>query len=104
MIHDLLTLIPLVTLVVLLSLYFSFHTFSGTILPLISVLMATIWSCGIMSLAHVTFTIVASVIPVCLIACGSAYGIHVITHYEAAVKKSKAKLQKKTTWKRFSTA
>lgn len=94
MIHDLLTLIPLVTLVVLLSLYFSFHTFSGTLLPLISVLMSTIWSCGIMSLAHVTFTIVASVIPVCLIACGSAYGIHVITHYEAAVKKIEGEITK----------
>ena len=94
MIHDLITLIPLVTLVVLLSLYFSFHTFSGTILPLISVLMSTVWSCGIMALAHVTFTIVASVIPVCLIACGSAYGIHVITHYEAAVKKIEGEITK----------
>ena len=94
MIHDLLTLIPLVTLVVLLSLYFSFHTFSGTLLPLISVLMATIWSCGIMDLLNITFTIVASVIPVCLIACGSAYGIHVITHYEAAVKKIEGEITK----------
>lgn len=94
MIHDLLTLIPLVTLVVLLSLYFSFHTYSGTLLPLISVLMATIWSCGIMDLLNITFTIVASVIPVCLIACGSAYGIHVITHYEAAVKKIEGEITK----------
>lgn len=94
MIHDLLTLIPLVTLVVLLSLYFSFHTYSGTLLPLISVLMATVWSCGIMALLHITFTIVASVIPVCLIACGSAYGIHVITHYEAAVKKIEGEITK----------
>ncbi|MBQ3837152.1 MAG: MMPL family transporter, partial [Treponema sp.] len=94
MIHDLLTLIPLVTLVVLLSLYFSFHTFSGTLLLLISVLMATIWSCGIMALLNITFTIVASVIPVCLIACGSAYGIHVITHYEAAVKKIEGEITK----------
>lgn len=94
MIRDLVTLIPLVALVVLLSLYFSFHTFSGTMLPLISVLMATVWSCGIMSLCHVTFTIVASVIPVTLIACGSAYGIHVITHYEAAVKKIEGEMTK----------
>ena len=94
MIHDLVTLIPLVTLVVLLSLYFSFHTFSGTLLPLISVLMSTVWSCGIMALLHITFTIVASVIPVCLIACGSAYGIHVITHYEAAVKKIEGDITK----------
>ena len=94
MIHDLMTLIPLVALVVLLSLYFSFHTFSGTMLPLISVLMATVWSCGIMAALHITFTIVASVIPVTLIACGSAYGIHVITHYEAAVKKIEGEITK----------
>ena len=94
MMHDLFTLIPLVTLVVLLSLYFSFHTFSGTLLPLIAVLMATVWSCGIMDILGITFTIVASVIPVCLIACGSAYGIHVITHYEAAVKKIEGEITK----------
>ena len=94
MMHDLFTLIPLVTLVVLLSLYFSFHTFSGTLLPLIAVLMATVWSCGIMDILGITFTIVASVIPVCLIACGSAYGIHVITHYEAAVKKIEGEVTK----------
>jgi len=85
MISDLLVLIPVVALVVLLSLYFSFHTFSGTILPLITVLMATIWSVGIMCMMHITFTIIGSVIPVCLVACGSAYGIHVLTHYYIAL-------------------
>jgi len=85
MISDLLVLIPVVALVVLLSLYFSFHTFSGTILPLITVLMATIWSVGIMCMLHITFTIIGSVIPVCLVACGSAYGIHVLTHYYIAL-------------------
>uniref|UniRef100_UPI00298DC1BF MMPL family transporter n=1 Tax=Treponema sp. TaxID=166 RepID=UPI00298DC1BF len=81
MISDLLILIPFVTLVVLLSLYFSFHTWSGTLLPLITVLISTVWSVGIMCMANVTFTIIGSVIPVCLVACGSAYGIHVLTHY-----------------------
>ncbi len=85
MISDLISLVPLVALVVLLSLFFSFRTVSGTLLPLIAVLMATVWSCGIMALLHISFTIVASVIPVALIACGSAYGIHVITHYYAAL-------------------
>ena len=73
MIHDLMTLIPLVALVVLLSLYFSFHTWSGTLLPLITVLMATVWSVGIMCMMNITFTIIGSVIPVCLVACGSSY-------------------------------
>ena len=87
MISDLLLLIPFVAIVVLLSLYFSFHTWSGTLLPLITVLMATVWSVGIMCMLNITFTIIGSVIPVCLVACGSAYGIHVLTHYYIGIDK-----------------
>ena len=94
MISDLLILIPFVTLVVLLSLYFSFHTWSGTLLPLITVLISTVWSVGIMCMANVTFTIIGSVIPVCLVACGSAYGIHVLTHYYIFLDKIEGEITK----------
>ena len=94
MISDLLVLIPFVALVVLLSLYFSFHTWSGTLLPLVTVLMATVWSVGIMCMLHITFTIIGSVIPVCLVACGSAYGIHVLTHYYIALDKIEGEITK----------
>lgn len=47
-----------------------------------------------MALTGGTFSIVASVIPVALIACGSAYGIHVMTHYYIAVDKIKAQCEK----------
>jgi Predicted exporters of the RND superfamily len=86
MLSDLIRLIPLVTLVVLITLFFSFKTLDGTLLPLIAVLMGTIWACGLMALFNVTFTIVSSVIPVALIACGSAYGIHMLTHYYIALE------------------
>jgi len=94
MISDLLLLIPFVALVVLLSLYFSFHTWSGTLLPLITVLMATVWSVGIMCMLNITFTIIGSVIPVCLVACGSAYGIHVLTHYYIGIDKIEGEITK----------
>lgn len=86
MLSDLLRLIPLVVIVVLLSLYFSFKTVDGTLLPLITVCMATVWTMGLMALFGVTFTLVSSVIPVALIAVGSAYGIHVLTHYYVSLK------------------
>ncbi len=89
---DLISLIPLVVLVVLISLYFSFHTLDGTILPLITVLMSTVWSVGIMALTGISFSLVSSVIPVALIGCGSAYGIHVLTHYYIAVDKKRKEL------------
>ncbi|WP_147614704.1 efflux RND transporter permease subunit [Treponema pectinovorum] len=87
LLSDLTVLIPLVILVVLISLYFSFSTMDGTILPLITVLMSTVWSVGIMALTGIEFSLVSSVIPVALIGCGSAYGIHVLTHYYIAVDK-----------------
>lgn len=94
MLSDLLRLIPLVIVVVLLSLYFSFKTVDGTFLPLITVCMATVWTMGLMSLCGITFTLVSSVIPVALIAVGSAYGIHVLTHYYVALSQIKGEITK----------
>lgn len=84
---DLMTLIPLVAVVLLLCLFFSFRTVDGMVLPLITVLMAACWSVGLMAVTGATFTIASSVIPVALIAVGSAYGIHVLNHYYIALKK-----------------
>ena len=94
MLADLTRLIPLVIVVVLLSLYFSFKTMDGTLLPLITVVMATTWTMGLMALFKVTFTLVSSVIPVALIAVGSAYGIHVLTHYYVALDMTEGELTK----------
>ena len=96
MLSDLTRLIPFVIIVVLLSLYFSFKTLDGTLLPLITVVMATIWSMGLMSLFGITFTLVSSVIPVALIAVGSAYGIHVMTHYYVALDMNEEELTKES--------
>jgi len=87
MLQDLKNLIPLVTLVVLLTLLLSFGTFDGTFLPLFCVLMATEWSVGLMAMVHQSFNVVSSVIPVALIAVGSAYGIHMLTHYYVALER-----------------
>lgn len=95
MISDLKGLIPLVVLVVLISLYCSFSTLEGMALPLITVLMSTVWSVGIMTLLGFEFSMVSSVIPVALIGCGSAYGIHVLTHYYIAVDEKRKELDAK---------
>ncbi len=94
MIADLKGLIPLVVIVVLITLWLSFKTLDGTLLPLITVLIATVWTCGLMAIFHETFTIVSSVIPVSLIATGSAYGIHVLTHYYIALQAVQGELTK----------
>ncbi|GHV77588.1 antibiotic transporter [Spirochaetia bacterium] len=78
---DLVLMIPLVILVVLLVLFFSFHRITPVVLPLLTVLVAVIWSMGAMPLFGVKLSVISTVLPVILVAVGSAYGIHVVTHY-----------------------
>jgi len=78
---DLATMIPLVAIVVLLVLFFSFRRFTPVILPLITVLVAAVWSMGAMPLLGVKLSVISTVLPVILVAVGSAYGIHIVTHY-----------------------
>ncbi len=78
---DLVMLIPLVVLVVLSVLFFSFRRAGGIILPLLTVLVATVWAIGLMALLGVKLSIISTVLPVILVAVGSAYGIHVMSHY-----------------------
>lgn len=81
MTKDLVVLIPLVVLVIVVSLYLSFRRLGGILLPLTTVLVSSIWTIGLMALLGVKLTMIATVIPVILVAVGSAYGIHVVSHY-----------------------
>jgi predicted RND superfamily exporter protein len=78
---DLRLLVPLVIVVVLVVLFFSFRAFTPVVLPLLTVLIAVIWSVGAMPIFGVKLSVVSTVMPVILVAVGSAYGIHVVTHY-----------------------
>jgi predicted RND superfamily exporter protein len=78
---DLVLMVPLVIVVVLLALFFSFRRVAAVVLPLLTVLIAVIWSMGAMPLFGVQLSVISTVLPVILVAVGSAYGIHVVTHY-----------------------
>jgi len=83
---DMKKLIPFVILIVIASLYISFKTIGGVLLPLLTVVISTIWSIGLMAGLGIPLTMVSTIIPVLLIAVGSAYGIHIISHYYDDVK------------------
>ena len=89
---DLSRLIPLVTLVIIICLLLSFKRLEGMLLPLITVLISTVWTVGLMAITNARFTVVSSCLPVVLIAVGSAYGIHVINHYYEALNEQREPL------------
>lgn len=86
-IKDLKLLTPLVGLVIVTTLYLNFLTLRGVILPLISVLISTLWTLGLMSLFNAPLTIISDAIPVLLLAIGSAYSIHMVSKFDESVKK-----------------
>ena len=86
--HDLTFLIPIVIAAVIAILFFSFGRFSGVFLPLLTVMVCVIWALGAMSLFQVPLSILSIILPVILIAVGSAYGIHIINHYYDEVTQS----------------
>ncbi|MCL1930700.1 MAG: MMPL family transporter [Treponema sp.] len=80
-ITDNVVLIPLVVIVVLALLFFSFRRFTFVILPLLTVIIAVVWTVGVAALFGIKLSVLTTILPVILVAVGSAYGIHIVTHY-----------------------
>jgi predicted RND superfamily exporter protein len=83
---DLFFLIPLVVAALLFVLFFSFRRWNSVILVLLTVLVAVVWAIGAMPLFGIKLTIISMILPVIIMAVGSAYGIHVVTHYIEDIK------------------
>ena len=89
-VKDLQKLTPLVLILIILVLFFSFKTWKGVFYPSAVVVLATIWTFGTMGALNKHMNILTPVLPVLLIALGSAYGIHVMNKifHEDSVEKA----------------
>ncbi|PKP46452.1 MAG: hypothetical protein CVT92_17455, partial [Bacteroidetes bacterium HGW-Bacteroidetes-1] len=87
-VSDIIWLVPIVFLVIAIILLLSFKSFRGVLLPLLTAGLAVVWTIGIMAVTGYELTIISNIIPVVLLAVGSAYTIHVlnsINHIKLAV-------------------
>ncbi len=91
---DLKKLTPMVVLLILLVLFFSFKSWKGVFYPLLVVLLSTVWTFGTMGLLRKPMDLLTPILPVLLIALGSAYGIHVLNKilHEDSVEKATAEI------------
>ena len=78
---DLTWLIPVAALLILGILYLSFKRLEGVLFPLIGLAVAAIWVMGLIGFLGITFTMATLLVPVLLLVVGSAYGIHVMSHF-----------------------
>lgn len=82
---DMAILAPIVGLLIILVLLFSFRRLAGVVLPIIGLAISASVTLGIMALFKITFTMATMLVPVLLLIVGSAYVIHVMSHFYGEV-------------------
>ena len=75
---DLAILTPIAALIIAIVLFIGFRSVRGVVMPLLAVGIAIIWTIGLMAWWHYKLTLSTNIIPVVLLALGSAYTIHVL--------------------------
>lgn len=88
-ITDIIWLIPIIFIVLFIILFLNFKSFWDALLPLITAGISVIWTLGIMSLWGYELTVISNIIPVVLLAVGSAYAIHVINSINQIIEHDK---------------
>jgi uncharacterized protein len=76
--RDINSIAPLAFIMISLMLLAGFRNFRGVALPMLTVLIAIIWTMGLITILGYEITMLTNIIPVILLAVGSAYAIHVI--------------------------
>ncbi len=79
--RDLFRFTPIALLLIVLVLWLSFWTVRGVLLPIASVVMALVWTLGIMVETGHALTLGTFVLPPLLLVVGSSYAIHVVARY-----------------------
>jgi len=83
--HDLFRFTPMALALVAVSLWASFRTKRGVMLPVLTVTIALVWTLGVLVLAGRTIGLGTFVLPPLLLVVGASYAIHVMArYYEAA--------------------
>jgi len=80
------TLPVLAALIMFIVLLICFHNFRGALVPLSSVGISLIWTFGLMGLVDIPLSMVTMIIPVLLIAVGTAYALHIMAAYNDATR------------------
>ncbi len=79
--ENLSVLVPLIVLLLVLMLYLGFRHWAGVLFPMLVVGVSVIWVAGIMGAAGLKFDLLTGIMPVVLLALGSADGIHLMKRY-----------------------
>ncbi|MCP4756302.1 MAG: MMPL family transporter, partial [Proteobacteria bacterium] len=78
---DMGTMVPIALAIILAVLLVSFRSLRGIVIPTVTVVLAVIWSLGLMASLGIPFTVTTNILPIVLLAVGSAYSIHLLNRF-----------------------
>ena len=79
---------PITFLLIAIILFCLFRKLRYILIPLTCVGFALVWTFGLMSLLHIPLSILTMIVPVFLIAVGTAYCLHIVSEYIACQKRA----------------
>ncbi len=79
--HDLRVFVPLTIGLIIIVLLLTFRNIRGVALPLLTVAVSTVCTMGLIGFLNKPLSLVLTILPPLLIAIGSSYSIHIISHF-----------------------
>ncbi len=89
--RDLRNLVPFVVLVIAATLYFTFRSFLGVLVPMLTVGAALTWTVGLMTWWGIPVSMITMAMPVILVTLGIASSIHILNKYLESLEQGLAK-------------
>jgi uncharacterized protein len=90
---DLLMLMPISTLMFVIILSLLYRNLNCVLLPMICVIIALIWTFGLMALCGISMSMLTVMVPIFLLAIGITYYLHICSEYLDCSKTSRDPLQ-----------
>lgn len=90
---DLSFMLPTVVLLMAVIAALSFRSPRGVTVPLLTILLATLWTLGLMAWVDVPINTITTIVPVLLLTIGFAYSVHVVAEYYEALERDPAEVE-----------
>jgi diguanylate cyclase (GGDEF)-like protein len=90
---DFFRLPPITFLLIAMILIVLFRRITFLLIPLVCVGLALIWTLGLMALVRIPLSMLTMIVPVFLIAVGTAYCFHIIAEYQKSLQQAAAPVQ-----------
>jgi predicted RND superfamily exporter protein len=90
---DFFSLPPITFLIIAVILFFLFRNLACLALPLSCVALALVWTFGLMALTNTPLSMLTMIVPVFLIAVGTAYCLHIGSEYLASAQETESRTE-----------